>query len=100
VIKPPPAIFINNDVCSAYCGNYGYCIGELHLVPLKRILQLHPDFGYLDKAFIGDHKMTKEREGWCWSLCGHPVTIAAGTETEEEEEEARPVQVCWSYDAL
>ncbi|XP_065900043.1 DNA-directed RNA polymerase III subunit RPC5-like [Dysidea avara] len=52
--------------------------GELHLVPLKRILQLRPDFGYLDKAVIGDQKMIKEREG---------------TETEEEEEEARPVQV-------
>lgn len=51
--------------------------GELHMVPVKRILQLHPDFGYLDKAVIGDQKMVNERDG---------------TETEEEEE-ARPVQV-------
>ena len=37
--------------------------GELHLVPLKKILQLHPDFGYLDKAVMGDQKMAREREG-------------------------------------
>lgn len=37
--------------------------GEVHLVPLKKILQLHPDFSYLDKAVIGDQKMAKEREG-------------------------------------
>ena len=38
--------------------------GELHLVPLKKILQLHPDFGYLDKAVVlGDQKMAREQEG-------------------------------------
>lgn len=37
--------------------------GELHLVPLMKILQLYPDFSYLDKAVIGDQKMAREREG-------------------------------------
>ena len=43
--------------------------GELHLVPLKKILQLHPDFGYLDKAVLGDQKMAREREGIMCSVC-------------------------------
>ena len=38
-------------------------IGELHLVPLKKILQLHPDFGYLDKAVMGDQRMAREQDG-------------------------------------
>lgn len=38
-------------------------VGELHLVPLSKVLQLHPDFGYLDKAVMGDQKMAKERDG-------------------------------------
>ena len=44
--------------------------GELPLVPLEKILQLHPDFGYLDKGVLGDQKMARKREGimcsvWC-----------------------------------
>jgi len=73
--------------------------GEVHLVPLKKILQLHPDFSYLDKAVMGDQKMAKEREGTIIyndlhdlsTYFTHPLSV--GTETEEEEEEARPVQV-------
>ena len=37
--------------------------GELHLVPLKKIIQLHPDFSYLDKAVMGDQRLAREQEG-------------------------------------
>lgn len=38
-------------------------------MPLKKIIQLHPDFSYLDKAVMGDQKLAREQEG-----IGHDIT--------------------------
>ena len=50
--------------------------GELHVTPLKGILQLRPSFVYLDR---GDSKQES--------------TGAGGDDSQDEEEEAKPITV-------
>ena len=53
--------------------------GELHLTPLKGILQLRPSFAYLDR---GDKQQQQQQS-----------TAAGGEDSQDEEEEAKPVTV-------
>ena len=69
--------------CILTCDQALCCAGELHLTPLRGIVQLRPSLAHLDQAVAG------RRHG---SSAPDPVATDGDT-TESEGEEAKPVTV-------